>query len=59
MHFNTFYLGKIRSHKHLSMKIIKVVAAVFLMAFLLSACASGKAGGKGCGCNTKKGMVGY
>lgn len=41
------------------MKTLKVVLAFFLMAFLLTACASGKAGGKGCGCNAKKGMVGY
>jgi hypothetical protein len=41
------------------MKILKLAVAVFIMAFLLTACASGKAGSKGCGCNAKKGMVGY
>jgi hypothetical protein len=46
----------------LKMKISKSLLALFFTFCLLTACASGnKMGGssKGCGCATKKGMVGY
>jgi len=41
------------------MKFIKATLVFFLAALLLTSCASSRAGGKGCGCAAKKGMVGY
>jgi hypothetical protein len=42
------------------MRINKIFFLVFLMAtVILTSCASGNRGSKGCGCPQKSGMVGY
>jgi hypothetical protein len=48
------------SYKKVRMRKNNVVLLMLIMALVLSSCAAGnRAGSKGCGCPSKKGMVGY